>query len=113
MDRRKWQQHEKDVAELLGLSLTSCSGNKWYDPGDGVTRGPSSFPLYAECKCTEKLSYPLRLAMLNDLQMQAAALGRRMVLPVRFVPPFVGAQDYVVLGLHDFAELLDLVQEKR
>ena len=44
--------------------------------------------------------------------MQADELGKRMVMPVRFAPPVVGPQDYVVLALHDFAELLDLARER-
>ena len=104
----KWQNHEKYVAELLGLDQPSCSGNKWYDPGDGVTRGESSFPLYADCKCTEKKSFSLNSATLADLEQRAADLGKRMIMPVRFHPRrHVIPQDYVVIGLSDFVELLE------
>ena len=103
----KWQQHEREVQELLGLNSTICSGNKWYDPGDGVTRGESSFPLYADCKCTENKSFSLNSATLADLEQRAADLGKRMIMPVRFHPPHVRPQDYVVIGLSDFVELLE------
>ena len=113
MSEPKWQRHEREVQQLLGLDATITSGNKWFDPGDGITRGRRSpFPLYADCKCTEKLSFPLRLGTLNTLSMKADELGKRMVMPVRFAPPVVGPQDYVVLALHDFAELLDLTRER-
>lgn len=108
MSEPKWQRHEREVQQLLGLDATITSGNKWFDPGDGVTRGRRSpFPLYADCKCTERKSFSLKLDLLNDLQYQAAELGRRLILPVRFHPD-VGPQDYIVCSLHDFAELLSL-----
>lgn len=105
----KWQRHEREVADILGLRRTITSGNKWYDPGDGTSRG--RFPLYVDCKCTEKGSFSLKLDTLNDLQFRAAEMGRRLILPVRFHPD-VGPQDYVVIGLHDFAELLDLIDQE-
>ncbi len=107
MSEPKWQRHEREVRELLGLDSTITSGSKWFDPGDGVTRGRSPFPLYADCKCTERGSFSLKLADLNDLQYRAAEMGKRLILPVRFHPD-VGPQDYIVCSLHDFAELLSL-----
>ena len=109
----KWQRHEREVRELLGLDATITSGNKWFDPSDGITRGRDlPFQMYCDCKCTEKHSFSLKLADLYQLQDRAAEMGKRFIMPIRFHPA-VGPQDYVVLGLHDFAELLDLVQEKR
>jgi len=106
----KWQAHERYVQQVLGLDSTITSGNKWFDPGDAVTRGRTSpFPLYADCKCTEKGSFSLKLSDLNDLQHRAAMSGKRLVMPIRFHPS-VGPQDYLVIGLHDFAELLQEVQ---
>lgn len=107
----KWQRHEREVADILGLRRTITSGNKWFDPGDGVTRGRSPFPLYADCKCTEKHSFSLKLADLYQMQDRAAEMGKRLIMPVRFHPA-VGPQDYVVIGLHDFAELLDLARQE-
>lgn len=56
---------------------------------------------------TEKGSYSLNAKFLRQMTDKSAALGRRFVLPVRFWP--VGApfpEDYVVVGLGDFAELV-------
>ena len=112
MTEPKWQRHEREVRELLGLDATITSGNKWFDPGDGITRGRRSpFPLYADCKCTEKHSFSLKLADLYHLQDRAADMGRRLIVPIRFHPA-VGPQDYCLIGLHDFAELLDLIPQE-
>ena len=112
MSEPKWQRHEREVQQLLGLGSTITSGSEWFDPGDGVTRGRTSpFPLYADCKCTEKHSFSLKLADLYQMQDRAAEMGKRFIMPIRFHPA-VGPQDYVLLGLHDFAEMQHLIEGK-
>ena len=57
-----WQEHERYVCSLLSLDLTNCSGNKFYDPGDGVDRShytQNDFALIIDAKCTTKKSFSL------------------------------------------------------
>jgi hypothetical protein len=97
---------------MFGLSQTSCSGNKWYDPGDGVTRGrDSAFPLFVDGKYTEKGSFSVSSKTMQDYEERAAGLGKRLLLAVRLWPKQdLFPRDYVVLSAHDFKELLDLVE---
>lgn len=105
-----WQRHERDIQDLLGLDSTPASGSQFNAPGDAVDhRHPTNtcFPLLADCKCTEKLSYSLNRKFLLDQTEQAAEIGRRFIMPVRFQHEHQH-EDYVVIGLDDFAELMDL-----
>jgi hypothetical protein len=104
-----WQNFEVEVAELLGLDPTCHSGSTWHDKGDAVSRGRNSlFPLFAECKYTEKISFTLGLLPLNNYAEQAAQVGKRFILPLRFWPRGASRPtDFVVLSLHDFKELVD------
>ena len=112
MSKRGWEAWEHYVTHLLGIDATIHSGNKFYDPGDAVTRGRSSaFPLYADAKYTEKFSYPLKLKELSQYGERAADLGKRLVLSIRFWPKgVVRPEDYVVLSADDFVELLDMAK---
>ena len=106
-----WQVFEHDVQEMFGLDSTICSGNKWYDQGDAVTRGRDSlFPMFCDCKYTERRSRTLSLKELLQLENLAADAGKRMVMPIRFQPKDVGHADYAVVLLHDLKELLDIVR---
>lgn len=110
----QWQKHEQEVAEALGLRLTITSGNKWFDQGDGVTPGRDHpFPLYVDAKYTVRGSYSINGDELRQYQRQAEELGKRMILAVRLNPPAREAQDYVVLSLHDFAELFHLATAEK
>lgn len=115
MIERGWQAFERYIQQVLGLDSTISSGSKFYDPGDAVTRGRKApFPLFCDAKYTEYSSRPLKLRELRDYSGRAAELGKRMVLAVRFWPQGdVEPQDYAVIGLHDFAELLDLCTEQK
>jgi hypothetical protein len=110
-NKRGWQAHEQYVQELLGLSSTICSGNQFNDPGDGVDRDHPSqklFPLIVDAKYTEKQSFSIKYAVLNEWWDKAAEMGKRFVMPIRFFPKWtVEPIDYVLLSLDDFAELLD------
>lgn len=111
-----WRKFEQDVAELLGLDATLSSGSTWHDKGDAVTRGRSApFPIYAECKYTQRASKIVKLRDLQAGEELAATVGKRFIMPIRLHPsgPFVGEHDYVVLSLHDFKELLDMVEKNR
>lgn len=104
MSREPWQDWEAEVARDLNLSLTICSGNKAHDPGDAVSRGRGhGWPLYADCKTTVRGSYSLKATELAQHVERAADLGKRFVLPLRFV----GVADYAVVTYNDFQELYD------
>jgi hypothetical protein len=105
-----WKAFEWHVAKLLGLDPTISSGSKFYDQGDAVSRGRQDpFPLYADAKTTEKGSFSLKAKELIDWTEQAQAVGKRFLLPLRFtkVPE---ADDYVLMRLEDFKELLDMAK---
>jgi hypothetical protein len=110
-----WKAFEAYVAELLGLDATCSSGSTWHDKGDAVSRDRNDpFPLYAEAKYTEKLSFSLKLNDLMNYSARAAQVGKRFILPLRFGHRTKGQSlDYVVLSLHDFAELLSLATPER
>ena len=108
---QSWKQHEKYVQEVLGLDSTICSGNKFYDPGDAVDNDRESpFPIIADCKFTERKSFSVASKTLSQWTDKAAEMGKRFIMPVRLSPKGSTSQDYVVIGLHDFAELLNLAR---
>lgn len=110
---QSWEQHERYIQSVLGLQATICSGNKFYDPGDAVDHDrESAFPLVADCKFTERKSFSVTRKMLEQWQEKAAEMGKRFVLPVRFSSSGAQPYDCVVLGLHDFAELLSLAKKE-
>lgn len=102
-----WQAFEHDIQGMLGLSSTPASGSQWNAPGDAVDNEHGSwFAVLADAKCTEKSSYSISARFMRQGVAAAAELGKRFILPVRFRGR--GApQDYVVLTLDDFAELLE------
>jgi len=108
---QSWKQHEKDIQEILGLDSTICSGNKFHDPGDAVDNDRESiFPIVAECKFTEGKSFSVSSKALSQWADKAAEMGKRFIMPVRLSPRGSNPQDYVVIGLHDFAELLEMAR---
>jgi hypothetical protein len=116
MKRRGWQAHEEYVQKLLNLDSTICSGNKFYDPGDGVDRShPSknSFALIVDAKCTTAKSFSVKSEFLLEWEEKAAVLGKRFAMPIRF-ENLIGAekQDYILLTLNDFAELLEMSRDR-
>jgi hypothetical protein len=115
--KHAWQEHEAHVNALLGLDATVHSGNRWHDQGDGVDRShPSqnSFALIADCKCTGSKSISIKSAFLKDWCTKAAEMGKRFIMPIRFDSPIGidAPQDYVLLSLDDFVELLEKSKPK-
>ena len=112
MKKRGWQAHEEYVQNLLNLDSTICSGNKFYDPGDGVDRShPSenSFALIVDAKCTTAKSFSVKSEFLREWKEKAAMLGKRFAMPIRFESPLSAEKhDYILLTLDDFAELLEI-----
>jgi hypothetical protein len=104
----EWAVFERSVQRLLHLSSTISSGNKWYDPSDGATKGhpkDHEFPLMADCKATTYNSYSLKKRDLLQWVEKARLEGKRFILPVRFLSsqPKEKNEDFVVLSLDDFA----------
>ncbi len=111
MSKRGWEDHEAFIQGLFGLRGTVCSGNKWYDPGDAVDgQHPtdSPFPIFADCKYTEAASYSVKAKEMAQWSTRAEEMGKRFILPIRLWPKGAASpQDWVVLNVHDFAELLE------
>ena len=112
-----WEAHEAYVQEILELDSTICSGNKFYDPGDGVDRShytENDFPLIVDCKCTTKKSFSLKEEVLREWMIKAGEMGKRFAMPIRFESLSIKEQpqDYILLSLNDFVELLDKARSK-
>lgn len=109
--KRGFEGHEDWITRTFALASTISSGSKFFDPGDAVTRGHDHpFPLYVDGKFTDKASRSISLKELGSIESEALALGKRMVMALRFWPvKHVAPEDYVVLTAHDFAELLQMV----
>lgn len=106
-----WEQHERYIQSTLGLESTICSGNKFHDPGDAVDHDRESvFPIIADCKFTERKSFSVSRQVLEQWEEKAGEMGKRFIMPVRFCPKGTAPHDSVVMGLHDFAELLSLAR---
>lgn len=109
MGKSNWEKHEADVQELLGLDSTIASGTKWYDQGDATSNTnpqDDQFPIMLDCKATIQKSYSMDKVYLNQWRTKALLLGKRFLLPVRFVDD-EGEHDWCVVPLGDLAELLD------
>lgn len=108
---KSWERHERDMQQMFGLDSTITSGNKFFDPGDGVTRDREApFPLYADCKCTEHSSISLKVLALRQYAIRATELGKRFIMPIRFhIVAEDSHDDWVLIQAHDLAELIDLV----
>ena len=113
---KPFEKHEKDLQDLLRLDSTSGSGSQWHDISDGTTRDQydgSPFRLMIDGKSTIKGSYSVTRKFMASWVDQAETLGKRFALPIRFLnapgdhsPP----DDYIVLKLDDFVELLDIAR---
>ena len=105
-----WERHEYDVQQLLGLASTIGSGNKWHDISDGTVKDQYSGPflLMVDAKSTIKGSYSVNAKFMRSWVDKAVELGKRFALPIRFLKPNGHHEDYIVLTLDDFAELMQL-----
>jgi hypothetical protein len=113
---RGWIAFEQHANDVLGLRATVASGNKWHDPGDGVDPRhytETDFAIQIDAKYTEAGSFYLNAAKMYQWCQRAQGLGKRFALAVRFMPKWVDQpEDYVILRLDDFAELLSKLKEK-
>lgn len=112
-----WERWEHDVQELLGLDATPASGARFQAIGDGVDNhhpADTVFPLIVDCKATEKGSFSLKSKDLQQWHANAMALGKRFAMPIRFWNRGNNrSADYILLGINDFAELLELARGRR
>lgn len=110
-----WESWERYTNKVLGLEPTIASGNKPYDPGDGVDRRhhtETDYALMADAKYTEKGSFSVNAKVMKKYVDRAAEAGKRFVLPVRLVDS--GGRevhDYVVVPLQDYVALLEKYRE--
>lgn len=109
---RGWRAFEDHVNSLLGLESTVASGSQFYDKGDGVDRSESDFAVQVDAKYTEKRSHSVNAQLMRQWAARAALSGKRFVLAIRIWEPSLNyGDDYVVLRLDDFAELLAKLKE--
>lgn len=112
--KKPFEIHEAYCQEALGLDTTAGSGSQWHDIGDGTTRDQysKSFRLMIDAKSTVKGSYSVKEAFMAGWVDKAIELGKRFALPIRFLKPNGHHQDYVVLTMDDFVELLEMAGQK-
>jgi hypothetical protein len=110
-----WEQWEHDVQGALGLDATICSGNKWNDIGDATDNTPpsdNSFRLLVDCKFTKHMSYSVVGRAMRRWINTGTEHGKRSILALRFWPYDQNSpDDFVVIGMDDFAELLAKAKE--
>lgn len=111
--RPAWERFEDHVQDLLGLDSTVASGAHWHDISDGVDRDRygSQFQLMVDAKATERGSYSVGKKAMRQWREKAESLGKRFVLPIRFVNDNGMHEDYAVLTLDDLAELIAMAKE--
>lgn len=109
-----WEIWEIEVQDRLGLRSTIASGNKFYDPSDGVDKRDhteSDYLLMVDAKCTEGISYRFTKRMMSQGVEKARQMGYRFALPVRLEnggeEGSVETTDYVVTTFDDFLELVE------
>lgn len=110
-----WEAWEAIVNRLLGLDGTVTSGNKWYDPGDGVDRShytEEDFPLIVDAKYTEAASFVVSQKTLFQWVKKAEEMGKRFILAVRIWPKeLANPEDYIVISFDDFVELREAYKD--
>lgn len=111
MHLKSWEAFEAHCQDLLGLRRTLASGSQWHDVGDGVDPDhTSAFRLMIDAKSTVRGSFTLNARFLGTWVQKAALLGCRFGLPLRFEKADGSHEDYMVVPLDDFAELLELAR---
>lgn len=110
----EWAKFEQDVQQMLGLQSTIGSGNKFYDPSDGVSPGvpyDDPIPLMVDCKTTENKSYRVDRDFLRQWYKKSLGLGYEFALPLRFLDKQSGDEDWVVIPLKTFVSLMDFFRK--
>lgn len=78
-----YEQHEQDIARMLGGKLTSSSGRHW-QKGD-VEVGDRDGGLLCDAKSTSMTSYRLTHGVWMKLWKEAGMVSRTPALPLRFI----------------------------
>lgn len=100
------ERHEKDVAEVLGGTMTRGSGNG-IDKGDGAHHHDAAFAFRWDAKSTKGKQIAVTAAMLEKIIEQAG--GERPALPLRWYGNEMLTKvlhDWIAVKLADFSELL-------
>jgi len=106
-----WEKFEHDVQDLLNLRSTPGSGNQWHDVSDGRSRPKDPYKLMVDCKYTQRSTFSLSGAVLNDWWDKATGAGYHFALPVHLDGTNVGRQKrWVAVPLDDYAELVDAIR---
>lgn len=117
---KPWHAWEVEVQDRLGLRSTIASGNKFYDPSDGVDVREAKdidFRVMVDAKCTEGISFRFTKRLMSQWVRKAQEMGFRFALPVRLTNGEVeeGSDeitDYVVITFEDYLELVESYREK-
>jgi hypothetical protein len=111
----QWRIFEDHCNELLHLSGTAASGARWHDPGDGVDHrhySETDYALLIDAKYTEAKSHAVSAFKLRNWVQRAQEMGKRFAMPLRFRDRMGGGfEDYVLVPLNDYAELLTNYRE--
>jgi hypothetical protein len=86
MKPKSYDQHEIDIARLLGGRKTCSSGRYFHDKSDGKSGRPSEDgALQWDCKSTHAATYRLTGKTWFKLELEAAMTSRTPVMPIRFL----------------------------
>lgn len=111
LNKKMGDAHEGYVVELLGGRQTRGSGNQWNNPTDGRMDPHERAVAFAwDCKSTRKRSMSIKRDDLDKLVEQAGA--ERPMMPVRFYDDdrLRGFEDWVLVRLDDFAEVIEKLE---
>lgn len=96
------------MAELLEGHLSKSSGNQWHDAADGKHKAHEEFSFAWDCKCVLPGTKSLSISRDDLEKITEQARGRRPMMPLRYYTSERGDfdLDFVVIRLHDVAEML-------
>lgn len=110
----QWRIFEEHCNNLLNLSSTPASGARWHDPGDGVDHrhySETDYALLVDAKFTEAGSKTINLKEMRIWLIRAGEAGKRFAMPVRFLDKKGQTEDFIVVPLNDYAELITNYRE--
>ena len=106
-----WQIAEARIVNALGLRFTAESGRFFWDFGDATTANGESFQLITDSKATQHKSYAVNRDFMREMADKTIQTGKRFALHIQFQQENRKDQDWVVIGLDDFAELVTSVND--
>ena len=103
-----WRSAEAKAQEVLRLVGTPGSGNQWYAKGDSVgTDSGNLLDLMVETKSTQNKSYSVRRDWVAEYRKTAMMVDKVFALHIQFQKAGGKPQDYILLELGDFAEMIN------